>query len=168
MTLSREVRLKNIDDALRLMMHDLGDESILNVIFKTGTEMYAVILQTTWLELKNRGLVRGFGIPDAYQLTGRGWLQGLRVLEKLDAPELKEKTGKMGAVVKAVVKGRATKGFANVQILARESGLPEAFIQNAIDSDLFGHIFKRKGASWHRTSRGLVVEIPIDFGQEPL
>jgi hypothetical protein len=53
--------------------------------------------------------------------------------------------------------------------VADKSGLPEAFIRNAIESDLIHKLLGRKGATWaSNEDRGKFITIPVGFGQEPL
>lgn len=167
-TLSKEVRIEKLDEAILFLMSKLHGRSILEVFIQ---ERYLDhrILPSTWDELKRRHLVRETNGQSIYTLSGPGWIAGLKLCNEFDTPELRATTGRLCAALKGRVKGREYRAIAHVDELAADSGVPAAFIRNAIESDLIGQLFNVIGADWvsHR-HRATMVSIPRDFGMELL
>jgi hypothetical protein len=78
-----------------------------------------------------------------------------------------EKAGKLSAALKKQVKGQRREGAVTRTELANETGLPESFVYDAIDSHLLLHLFGRNDAAW-APDDGMknYIEVPIDFGHE--
>ena len=77
--------------------------------------------------------------------------------------------GLRSKALKDKIKGRQFEAAVHVEELAAESGLPAAFVRNAIDSDLIAELFGIKGAAWASfEDRAKFVSIPVDLGMEPL
>jgi len=169
MTLSRDARRKNLEDALLILMDDVGSQTFLTA-FINERSLDSRILPTTWLELKNQYLVReamyGSGY---YTLTGSGWIAGLKLLNQFDTPEMKLRAGKLCAALKDRVKGRQYEQMATVGEIATKADLSEDFVRDAIESDLIRELFGTKGAGWAAPDgRGKFIEIPVDFGHPDL
>jgi hypothetical protein len=155
MTLSKRDRLNNIDLALRLMMDGL-EEPYEWQEHDARSAKFAAVHRTTWQELDRCGMLKARTF-DRYELTGPGRIQD---------PEFKKKVGCLAAAIKAKVKGRAGPGFADRAELARETGLSEFFIYDAIDSGLLCEIFGRIGATWALEDQMKnSIDIPPDFGE---
>jgi hypothetical protein len=56
---------------------------------------FDAVLRTTWNELAERELVKPRSF-DRYELTGPGWIAGLRITGAFDNDEFLRKTGKVG------------------------------------------------------------------------
>jgi hypothetical protein len=167
-TLSKVARWQNIGEAILLLMHNLQGRSIMEE-FIDERFMDNRILPTTWAELKERHLVRETSIRYGYTLSGPGWIAGLKLRDEFDTDELKAMTGKLCAALKDIVKGRQDEAIVHVTELADDSDIAEAFIRNAIESDLIRELFGTKGAAWASyEDRGKFIVVPIGFGTEPL
>lgn len=83
-------------------------------------------------------------------LTGPGWIVGLKLTGKFEEPEFRREAGKLQAALKARVKpgNRQQWGGASRTELAREVGLSEFFIYDAIDSHLLRELFGVIDARW--------------------
>jgi hypothetical protein len=164
MTLSKRDRLNNIDLALRLMMDGL-EEPYEWQEHDARSAKFAAVHRTTWQELDRCGMLKARTF-DRYELTGPGWIAGLKATGRIQDPEFKKKVGCLAAAIKAKVKGRAGPGFADRAELARETGLSEFFIYDAIDSGLLCEIFGRIGATWALEDQMKnSIDIPPDFGE---
>lgn len=170
MTLSKTDRQKNLDEALLLLMEDLHGCSVsIMGAFINERFLDSRILRTTWDELKERHLVRETNSRYMYTLSGNGWIQGLKLRGEYCTDELKAITRKLSAALKDKLKGRQCEEMVTVAEVAEKSGLPEAFIRNAIESDLIHELFGTKGATWASDEdRGKFISIPVGFGQKPL
>jgi len=74
---------------------------------------------------------------------------------------------KLIASIKRRVKdGQAGVGMVSPQILARDSGLPENWIWNAVESNLIEAEFKPQGVKWAHGFEGKIIHVPIDFGKD--
>jgi hypothetical protein len=167
MTLSKDARWKNLDDALLVLMDKVQGQTFL-AVFVDERSLDSRILPTTWIELKNRYLVRQ-AMSWYYTLSGSGWIEGLKLLNQLDTPEMKSKAGKLCAALKDRVKGRQYEQIAHVSEIATEADLSEDFVRDAIESDLIRELFGTKGAGWATPEdRGKFIEIPVDFGLQDL
>jgi hypothetical protein len=169
MSLSKEARLQNREKAILLLMDELHGRCFMGVFIDERHDVDKRILPTTWKELKDQGFVRQTNSRWSYTLSGRGWITGLKLLSQLDTDEMKAKVGTLCAVLKAKVKGRADDNYATVDEIASESGLPDDFVRDAIESDLIQELFGTKGAEWGgHEDRGRFIRIPNDFGLQPL
>jgi hypothetical protein len=168
MTVSRDTRMDNLAKALKLMTQEVGENAIFRVVIEADKPEYAGILPTTWKELVDRYMVKDHGW-DRYQLTGFGWLKGVQLLGLPEAPEFKRKMSQLAAALKGQVKGRQQEALVDVWAVAKESGVSEDFVWNAIESRLLDSCFRIKGAAFDPCdqNRNYVI-IPIDFGMEPL
>ena len=168
MSFSKEARLQNIADAILLLMENTHGQSFMGT-FIDERSVDARILPTTWSELKTRYLVRETNCRWTYTLSGRGWILGLKLLGQFDTEQMKAKAGKLAGALKDRAKGRQYDNFAGVEEIAAETGLSDDFVRDAIESDLFGELFGRKGAEWAGPyDRGRTIRIPNDFGLEHL
>ena len=164
MSLSNRDREDNIVVALRLLMQDLGEPYEWQV-HDAGPEKFSDVHHTTWDELVERGLVkRTFG---RYSLTGDGWIEGLKVTGLFDDLNFRKKAGQLSEALKARVKknGRREWGYADRTELASETGLPEFFIYDAVDSHLLRAMFNTTDAEWAPNDQNKnSIDIPPRFG----
>jgi hypothetical protein len=168
MTLSKEARSNSLTEAILLLFDNLCDQSIFEV-FIDEWSLDDRILPTTWIELKERGLVRQTSVGRYYTLSGAGWLVALKLRSEFDTDAMRQMAGRLCKALKNKIKGRQIEEVVHVDGLAAESGLPAAFIRNAIDSDLIAELFGIKGAGWASfEDRAKFISIPVDFGMEPL
>lgn len=150
------------------MTQEVGDYAIWRVFIEANKPEYQDILPTTWKELVDRYMVKDHG-HDMYQLTGYGWLKGVQLQELPETPEFSQKMSRLAATLKDRVKGRQQEVLVDIWAVAKESGLPEDFVWNAIENKLLDRCFQIKGAEFDQydQNRNYVI-IPIDFGMEPL
>ncbi|MGA3095003.1 MAG: hypothetical protein ABSF25_00995 [Bryobacteraceae bacterium] len=168
MSLSKDARLQNLEEAIRLLMGSLHGQCFMGVLLDERYDVDERILGTTWDELKSRSLVRQTNSRWSYTLSGRGWILGLKLLGEFGTDEMRGKVGTLCSVLKAKVKGRAHANYATVGDIATESGLSDGFVRDAIESDLIRELFGTKGAEWSPQDRGSSIRIPNDFGLPPL
>lgn len=170
MSLSKEARLKNLEDAVLLLMDNIHESQSIMEVFIDDRSLDARILPTTWNELRRYGFVRECNNSSFYYtLSGRGWLTALGIRGQLDTPDMKAKTGRLCAALKDRVKGRDHGVVVHVSEVAAGASLTEAFVRNAIESRLIQEIFGITGADWAGyDDRGKFILIPNDFGLEPL
>ena len=164
MTLSKRDRLDSLALALRLMMDGL-EEPYEWQEHDANCAKFAGVHRTTWQELDRRGLVKARTF-DRYELTGPGWIAGLKATGRFQDPEFKKDVGRVAAALKAKVKGRSGPGFADRTELACDTGLSEFFIYDVIDSGLLSEIFGRIGATWAlEDPMKNSIDIPPDFDE---
>jgi hypothetical protein len=165
MSLSKEARFQNLEQAILVLMGALHSQCFMGVFIDERYDVDERILPTTWKELKDRYLVRQTNSRWSYTLSGRGWIIGLKLLGQFDTDEMKGKVGRLCAVLKAKVKGRSDDNYATVDEVAKESGLTDDFVRDAIESDLIRELFCTTGAEWGGyEDRGKFIRIPNDFG----
>ena len=165
MTLSKDARRQNLDDAVLMLMENLCGRSIMES-FIDERFLDAGILPTTWEELKARYLVRTTNVRCMYTLSGLGWIHGLKLRDEFDSAEMRELAGRLCAALKDKVKGRRSDEMVSVAELAAETKIPESFIRNAVESNLIEKLFGVKDAEWE--DRGKFINIPLIFGMRPL
>ena len=161
-------RVKNLELAVRLMTEEIGDEPIYMRYFDAHKDPYTAINSTTWRELDDRSLVTDTG-HRTYQLTGRGWLAGIRQLKLITDPQFRDKMSKLSASLKRRVKGRAADDLVDIFTIEREAQVPTGFIYNAIKSHLLEEEFQIKGASFapdDKNENHLI--IPLNYGERHL
>ena len=167
MSLSKEDRLKNIKDALKIMLDRLGERGMYVEFFSPQDPSFSNIHSTTWQEMERRGLIRGHHMQqsDSYDMCGPGWFYAMELAGKLDTPEFNERFGKLSAAVKRKVDGRQQRQPTTVEALAQETALPAHWIYNIIKSNVWRHRNHRIGVEFDHQE---VVWIPSDFNMEPL
>lgn len=169
MSVSEKARLDNIALALRLMMHDLGEPYGWQE-HDAKTAKFEPVLRTTWEELAEQGLVnpRTF---DRYELTGPGWIAGLKVTGAFEDDEFRRNAGLLQRALKARIKpeNRDQWGSADRTELANETGLSEFFVYDAIDSHLLEALFGIVDAGWAEDDEMKnYIDIPPRFGLKRL
>jgi hypothetical protein len=169
MSVSEKDRLENIALALRLMMQNLGEPYAWQE-HDAKTAKFEPVLRATWDELAERGLVnpRTF---DRYELTGSGWIAGLRVIGAFEDDEFRRKAGLLQKALKARIKpeNRDQWGSADRTELANETGLSEFFVYDAIDSHLLEALFDIVDAGWADDDEMKNdIDIPPRFGLKRL
>jgi hypothetical protein len=155
--------------ALRLLMQDLGEPYEWQE-HDSQTPKFADVFRTTWDELAERGLVRPSSF-DRYFLTGEGWIVGLKLTGRFEELELKERAGRLENALKSRVKETDRKqwGGADRSEIARETGLSEHFIYDAIDSHLLRELFGIVDANWAVSDEMKnSIDIPPRFGLKML
>ena len=60
MTLSKQARLDNMEQALRLMLSQLGERPLYQEFFNPDDPAFAGIHNTSWKELEDRSLLKGY------------------------------------------------------------------------------------------------------------
>ena len=164
MTLSRDARRRNPEEALVSFMDALGDGWF--SAFYINRSDFAHVLPTTWTELTKRGLLKDMDMNvEMHQLTPLGYITALRVSGRSDEQQFRENLGRLCKVLKDSLKGRSDFALIPFQELVAESGVSEAFAYNALDADLIRHILGRIGAAWDGEH---LVKVPNDFGLAPI
>jgi hypothetical protein len=168
MTLAKGERLENHKAAFSLMIQALGDRALDTNLFDPGQPPFdGQILRTTWGELARQDHVEIVGASQ-YRLTAKGWLVGLEATGMGKSDEYQHRLGRVIAAMKGHVKGRKDSAIVPLNQLATESGEPEGWIFNIIDSRSSSTGNQRTGAGWYEGARGRLVEIPVDFNLEPV
>lgn len=171
MTVSKLTLQKNLTDALILMVKTVGDTWLNSVSFNPLEPQFENILKTTWTDLENERYVTPNHEQDNeyYTLLPKGWLKGIQEDNDSFQNRLHELSKALNAKIKGPVERKAVgrhRALAGTEELAKETGIPEGFICNAIDCDLIGVYLKRKGAKWmDNSNRGKLICIPNNFGQ---
>ncbi len=168
MSISLKERTSNLHYALDLLTRDVGDNWIENVLIdQGGTPEYDAILSTTWPDLQSKGYIQSKHHGYCYVMMPHGWIAGITRSGRIRSDEFQEKLGNIAAALKGLVKGREVPQFQFVDNVARETGVPEGFVCNVIDSRIFERCMRRRGADWEAQSgRGQLIKVPIDFGLE--
>src|ERR1035438_9367949 len=87
MTLSKDARSTNLDDAVLILMDNLHGQSAMEV-FIDERYLDSRILGTTWSQLKEQSLVRQANNSRwLYTLSGYGLLHGLKMRGEFDTEE---------------------------------------------------------------------------------
>jgi hypothetical protein len=168
MTVAKHMREENQRKAFELMLRELGDQAIDTRLFDTEKKPFAgEVLYTTWQELLRDGYTEQ--VRSKVRLTAKGWLLALEAADVTASSGYRERLGRVLAVMKARVKGRTESAVVDLWQLSKESGEPEGWIFNVVDSRASSAIGSgRRGASWYENERGRLVEIPVDFNLEPI
>jgi hypothetical protein len=123
----------------------------------------AHIYPATWQELTDRELVtarEGIGCR-RYQLTGKGWYEALKLTGQIDTPEFQERFGRLNTVLKCLVNGGKEGGFEQTYIVAAQARIPEPWLFNVLESRIWEHAQRRRGATLDDSKT--VVVVPVDF-----
>jgi len=164
-TLSIDDRRANLRDALIAFLDALGDRQF-HLSFIEPAK-FPEVLPTTWVELTNRHWIEEVDENGALcKFTSFGYVMALRISGCADEAQFREDLGKLCKVLKDSLKGRTTESLIDLYAVVKESGLPEAFVKNAIDADLIGEILGRIGAEWLGDS--YFIRVPPNFGLTPL
>jgi hypothetical protein len=168
MTVSKDTRLDNMKQALRVMLDRLAERPLYQEVFNPEDPAFAGIYNTSWKDLEDKSLLKGtHGMNfDYFQLTGIGWFCAMEIQGKFDTPEFQQRFGKLSAALKALVKGRHDQQITIIDGLCQSTGLPEHFVFNVIEGRVWKHKFNRVGP--HFDESKTVIWIPLDFGVEPL
>jgi hypothetical protein len=165
--MSRQDRVDDQKRAFQLMLATLGDKAIDTCLFSSDVPPFDKVLRTTWEGLERAEYVDS--IPSqGYRLTAKGWLASLELSGVSSDPRYRERIGRVLAVMKRHVKGRKDSSVLSLSQLVTESGEPEGFIFNIVDSRSSSTGNSRQGADWFKGERGRMVEIPVDFNLEPV
>ena len=162
MTLARTERSENFSAAMKTMLDGIGDAPLDEVPFAPSA--HPDILNTTWDELLATELIEPLPTGE-YILTGRGWTAGVISTGQVNDPAFQNRIGTVFAVLKALVKGRAGSVTVAFRDIVNQTGLPEGFVFNVIEGRYMEEISKRRGASWVKPGRFVLV--PVAFGIEP-
>jgi hypothetical protein len=166
MSLSKSERLQNVDEALRKFLLALGDKGI-TLRLNPNHEWFLNIHPTTWKHLVDRRLVRPHPTTTsmAYEMTGAGWKEALRIAGHLETPEFKSRLGELLGAFKGRVKGRTSEDFVH-PAFAEGAGLSPGWVSNVVDAQLIEHCFRRRGVTWY--ARLQLIRVPVDVGLELL
>ncbi len=169
MTISKEDRPVNMEQALTLLIRDLQDKAVNEMVFYVDRPEYTDIFSTTWQELRDRFMLTQIPQTHMHWLTGRGWYTGMKVSGKTSDPSFAQQMSKLSATLKNYVRGRQDEKLVTVFNVAQDASLPFGFVYNAIESRLLDQEFNMKGAEWTiQRDPKLVIRVPPNFGHEPL
>jgi hypothetical protein len=174
-TISITERQNNHQFALLKMMARLGDQWVRAIKFDVLDPEFGNIFRTTWKELERKGRITesasAYGGLACYRLTGSGWIEGLRLTEKLDSHELREQMIGLRAKLKDQIKGRVNDAAVPLQQFAEETGIVECWIWNVVDSHLLSLFFPDDMVEidwWDFDHQTRLIRVPIDFGMKRL
>ena len=162
MTISREEMLENEVLAIR----QIGERFVHDYIGQPiDTALFHKIYPTTWKRLVDKGYLR---CTHWYALTPEGWVKALETIGELWCDETKKNLGKVCAALKGRIertKQHATGALIGLHEIVSETGLPEYWISNVIDSRLIQVVLKRKDAYWAPLDQmKSTIEVPVDIG----
>ncbi len=168
MTVGKRDREENHNRAFRLMLEQLGDQAIDSTFFDPEKIPFnGQILRTTWEELVRQQRVALVG-SSTYRLTPAGWVTAMEISGEAQAKAYQERVGKLLAAMKAHVKPRTDSAIVPLHQLSNESGEPEGWIFNIVESRPGSAGDQRIGAHWYAGEKGRLIEIPVDFNLEPV
>jgi len=156
--------------ALTIMLQELGENYILDAIFRGYMPPFDAVPATTWTELVDQGQVYKMpgGGPALYQLTGPGWLAALEINGGID-DVFRSKLGGLMAALKERIRGRDADGCADVFQVADTIQCPVGWICNVIQSRAVQVVLKRKGPRWYSGNpKSHVIDIPNSLGAASL
>jgi hypothetical protein len=162
MTLARTERSEHFSTALKIILDGIGDAPLDEVPFAPSA--HPDILNTTWDELLAAELIEALPTGE-YILTGRGWTAGVISTGQVNDTAFQSRIGTVFAALKAFVKGRAGSVIIAFRDIVNQTGLPEGLVFNVIEGRYIEEISKRRGASWVKPGR--LVLVPVAFGIEP-
>jgi hypothetical protein len=164
MTLSVDDRRANLREALISFLNALGDRQFDHFFIEPAK--FPEVLPTTWVELTNRHWIEEVDMNGALcKFTSFGYVMALRSSGCADEAQFREDLGKLCKALKDSMKGRTTESLIDFYALVKGSGLPEAFVKNALDADLIGEMLCRVGAQWEGDT---IIKVPPNFGLTPL
>ena len=167
MSVSKEEPQTDTALALQLMLRHVGDRKISDCIFDSTESPFNAIQRTTWTELQENNCVRPFLDSQHYGLTGRGWLRALEKAGTTRDRAFLRAAEKLLASIKKLVKGsQGGVRMVTLQTLARESGLSENWIYNAIESNLIEARYNKQGPTWVHGFEGTAIHVPTRVGTE--
>lgn len=167
MSFSTEERRTDAALALRLMLQQVGDRRIGECLFDGTQPPFDGVPEPTWAELQESNCVKPFLDSKHYSLTGKGWLRALQESGATKGKEFRRNANKLIASIKRRVKdGQAGVAMVSPQILARDCGLAETWIWNAVESNLIEAECKRQGVKWVHGFEGKMIHVPSDFGKD--
>jgi len=175
MTLSDDERKRAVREALTLMLTALGSDHAFDEVFHDVSRSlvpqapFDRIPPTTWDDLEARWYVRPrhtFG-QQSYQLTAEGWIAALKVAKQFDTPEQRDRIVGLRRALVDLNKGRPPYGtLTDVTTLVSRSGLPRAWVESAIQSQLLTRWFPDDHVELE-LDRGMI-RIPSRFGADEL
>ena len=140
----REDKRRTLCDMLALV----GDRYVIEVAVNPESAEFAHVLQTTWRELLDDGLiddkVSSMG-SRAFRLTAGGWLRAMLLSGTVDTSECRERCTRLAQALKEVVKGRDSHydGLTTENAIAAAADLPVGWVFNSIKSRLLGVVFPK-------------------------
>jgi hypothetical protein len=168
-TVAKRDRDEDLKNAVRLIMADVGENWFALLFVDAEKEPYNAILPTTWREMTRRRLVNDIGW-NQYNLTALGWFYGVEILDLRNREPFRNQMSALSAALKRNVKetGRREDALVDIYTLAKESGVSENFVRNAIASRLLDKAFILRGAYFPPEDKMQnYVVIPLDYGHEP-
>ena len=167
MTLPRQDREKDLENAVRMMMEELGPRWCALLFPEGDKPPYDQVMSTTWRELTRRGYVKDRGLK-RYEFTAAGWLCGVALLDLPNQPDFRSQMSRLSATLKGYVKGRVDDALKDIYSVAKDGAVSEDYVRNAIESKLLDRAFKLRGAYFPPEDKMQhYIVIPLDYGLEP-
>jgi len=166
MSLAREGRPTDEAAALQLMLQNLGDRRISDCLFDVAQAPLNVVPQAIWLDLQENSYVEHSRDSRHYILTGRGWLRALQESRATQDKTFRRTVSNLIEAIKKHFKGGHVGRMVSPQTLAQESGIPENWIYNAVESNLIEGEFQKRGIVWANGFEGKLIHVPAAFGSE--
>lgn len=159
-------RRKSQEFALRTMLHVLGDRAAGSSGFYMDGPLFEDVPRAAWIGLAKKECVRIVdfmgGRPVCF-LTGTGWRSALETSGISQSAEFMERVARLANNLRERVQGRAIPAQVSLYQLATDTGLPEGFLWNVIESGVIG----REAPYWDPHADGpYMIEIPAGFGKE--
>lgn len=166
MTLSAKGRQNYLYNAFEKILSELKDFAIDTYFFNPTIVPLNNFPLTTWADMREEGWITNHDVNgvQCFRLTGIGWLEALRVTEWLYNDEYTRRMGIIAAALKNKVKTRNSDVTIPLKTITDESGLPEGWIFNAIDSRLIEERWKRYSGYW--LEKGRLLFIPANCGSK--
>jgi hypothetical protein len=170
MSLSKEERMANVNDALDRFVTDIANAPIRAYILDRNKSEYSFIYPTTWTELTDtyQYVRQAITFTSYFHLTPHGWKT---CLERggLDKDEsIKKLIGKLCRHLKNSVKGRHEELVLNINDVAKETKLQPGLISNILEARLIEYWLNRHGAKLHPQLPEALLIVPTNFGLERL
>ena len=169
MMVSRRQRTADIDGTLRVMVEILGNGHLDDALFECNDARFEGTFPTTWEHLVAAGCLQQISNWH-YRLTPDGWIKGLEAAGKLCDEKTSEALGSLCAKIKHRCEdgGLRHRSGTTIQELSAETGIPQGWISNVIDSHLIRICFQQVDCEWEPGDDNKNhVMIPARFGLDP-
>jgi hypothetical protein len=169
MALTKLERMRNLEQTLKAMLFVLGDLAARSSGFYTDQAIFGGTLEATWRELVKKQYVKIIdfvgGRPVCF-LTGEGWLKAVALTGIVESVEFQSRVDKVMKNLKERVVGRETPAQVALSQLALDTGVPEGFIWNLIESNLMSD-GEPDSPHWALNSVDPnTIEVPVCFGRQ--
>jgi hypothetical protein len=165
LTISDADRDLNTSMAFEKILEHIGDAFTPNAPFSPADPRFEAIVPTTWKRLERLGFLKGTSAPILYFLTASGFTEALIQTGVTKTDAFRVRMGKLAAVLKDRIKGRAAEALMSSFDVAKSIEAPVGWVQNVIAAGLLERQFGIQGAHLYE-SNGHIISVPIDFGHK--